>query len=83
MGPRILGDAPMGVTEKLGKEAADTLQSNMVYMTRVIGNDVPVDKLESLQDPKRFSKLQQQLQREREWDLAKKLQRYFNSSIST
>ena len=63
--PGILGDAPMGVTEKLGKEAADTLQSNMVYMTRVIGNDVPVDKLgEALQDPKRFSKLQQQLQRE-------------------
>ena len=68
----------MGVTEKLGKEAADTLQSNMVYMTRVIGNDVPVDKLgEALQDPKRFSKLQQQLQREMEWDLAKKLQKIF------
>ena len=63
--PGLFGDAPMGVTEKLGREAADTLQSNMIYMTRVIGNDVPVDKLgEALQDPKRFSKLQQQLQRE-------------------
>ena len=63
--PKIFSDVPIGVTEKLGKEAADTLQSNMIYMTRVIGNDVPIDKLgEALQDPKRFSKLQQQLQRE-------------------
>tara|TARA_Y100000589_G_scaffold332085_1_gene389135 strand:+ start:13088 stop:16501 length:3414 start_codon:yes stop_codon:yes gene_type:complete len=74
--PGILGDAPMGVTEKLGKEAADTLQSNMIYMTRVIGNDVPIDKLgEALQDPKRFSKLQQQLQREMGMGLSEEVAR--------
>tara|TARA_Y100000004_G_scaffold196638_1_gene267356 strand:+ start:1965 stop:5417 length:3453 start_codon:yes stop_codon:yes gene_type:complete len=74
--PGLFGDAPMGVTEKLGREAADTLQSNMIYMTRVIGNDVSVDKLgEALQDPKRFSKLQQQLQREMGMGLSEEVAR--------
>lgn len=74
--PGLFGDAPMGVTEKLGREAADTLQSNMIYMTRVIGNDVSIDKLgEALQDPKRFSKLQQQLQREMGMGLSEEVAR--------
>lgn len=74
--PKIFSDAPIGVTEKLGREAADTLQSNMIYMTRVIGNDVPIDKLgEALQDPKRFSKLQQQLQREMGMGLSEEVAR--------
>ena len=45
-------------------------------MTRVIGNDVSVDKLgEALQDPKRFSKLQQQLQREMGMGLSEEVAR--------
>ena len=72
----IIG-APSGLFgDKLGREAADTLQSNMIYMTRVIGNDVSIDKLgEALQDPKRFSKLQQQLQREMGMGLSEEVAR--------